>query len=123
MSNSLLLDLVNVETESTETITPDALWHVYVLECQNGRLYTGISTDPARRFRQHVSGKGARFTRANPPLAILGSSVCLSRSDALQREYALKQLSASAKRQVVAQWAVISPTPMEAPAQDSQSQQ
>lgn len=112
---------MKVETESTQAITPDAVWHVYVLQCENGRLYTGISTDPARRFRQHASGKGARFTRANPPVAMLGSSVCLSRSDALQREYALKQLSAPAKRQVVAQWAVISPAPAAAPAPDSQS--
>ncbi|MES2720970.1 MAG: GIY-YIG nuclease family protein [Pseudomonadota bacterium] len=111
---------MNVETESTEAITPDATWHVYVLECQNGRLYTGISTDPARRFREHASGKGARFTRANPPVAMLGSSVCLSRSHALQREYALKQLSAPAKRQVVAQWVVTSPVQTAAPAPDSQ---
>lgn len=111
---------MNVETESTEAITPDVVWHVYVLECQNGRLYTGISTDPVRRFREHATGKGARFTRANPPLTMLGSSVCLSRSDALRREYALKQLSAPAKRQVVQQWAEILPMPAATPAPDSQ---
>lgn len=80
-------------------------WYVYVLVCQNGRLYTGISTDPERRFQQHLSGKGAKFTKANPPAALLGSDQCLSRSDALKREYALKQLSAPAKRKLVAHWA------------------
>ncbi|MDX2298217.1 MAG: GIY-YIG nuclease family protein, partial [Xanthomonadaceae bacterium] len=40
------------------------IWFVYLLECRGGRLYTGITVDVARRFAQHVNGKGARYTRA-----------------------------------------------------------
>jgi len=43
-------------------------WHVYVIECDpDGSLYTGRTTDPARRFRQHASGRGAKYTRSHPP--------------------------------------------------------
>lgn len=46
-------------------------WYVYLLECQNGKIYTGITTDVNRRFDEHLSGTGAKFTRANPPVQIL----------------------------------------------------
>jgi putative endonuclease len=71
-----------------------------VLECRNGSLYTGISTDSARRFQQHLAGTAARYTRAFPPLKILATLTLPSRSAALKGEYAIKQLSPAAKRQL-----------------------
>lgn len=95
------------------------IWHVYVLACRNGRLYTGISTDPARRFAQHLAGKGAMFTRLNPPERLLGSRPCADRSSALRLEYEIKQMSVDDKRRLVASWPV-SAMPAAAPARDSQ---
>ena len=49
------------------------IWWVYMIACRGGRIYTGTAKDPATRFRVHREGKGAAFTRANPPVALLRS--------------------------------------------------
>src|ERR1700755_2864141 len=67
-------------------------WWLYLLACRDGRTYAGIATDVHARFRKHQTGKGARFTRANPPVEILGMRRFDSRSAALKAEHALKQL-------------------------------
>ena len=67
-------------------------WWLYLLACQDGRTYAGIAIDVQARFRRHQSGKGAKFTRSNPPLAILGMRCFDSRSAASKAEHALKQL-------------------------------
>jgi predicted GIY-YIG superfamily endonuclease len=67
-------------------------WWLYVLECRRGVLYTGIAKDVKARFAAHLSGKGAKFTRANRPVAILAKASLRSRGQALRAEYALKQL-------------------------------
>jgi putative endonuclease len=69
-------------------------WYVYIVECRGGRLYTGTSTDPARRYAEHKSGKrGAKFTRAHPPQRLLASLEAGDRSAALRLEAALRRLS------------------------------
>lgn len=73
-------------------------WFLYLIECRDGSLYTGITTDVARRYAQHVSGKGARYTRAHPPLQLLGAVECPDRSTASRAEYALKQRKPAEKR-------------------------
>jgi putative endonuclease len=78
----------------------EACWRVYVLECAGGTLYTGISTDTARRFAEHASGKGARYTRANPPERVLADLQVGSRSLALRVECAIKRLDRRAKRRL-----------------------
>ncbi|MDF0604676.1 GIY-YIG nuclease family protein [Neisseriaceae bacterium TC5R-5] len=78
-------------------------WFVYVLRCSNGALYTGITTDVTRRYAQHCAGKGARYTRLNPPLNIAQIWECENRSRALQMEYAFKQLSSQAKQSFLQQ--------------------
>jgi putative endonuclease len=80
-------------------VTP-TIWQVYVLECVNGSLYTGISTDSTRRYQQHVDGKGARYTRSYPPRRIMAIIAMGSRSSALKAEFAIKQLPAPAKRKL-----------------------
>ena len=47
------------------------LYSVYILECENDKLYTGITTDVERRFREHLSGRGAKFTRMHRPIQIV----------------------------------------------------
>ena len=67
-------------------------WAVYLLECADGRVYTGIARDPEQRLAKHAAGKGARFTRANPPRHLLGWVWVESKSAALKLEIAWKRL-------------------------------
>jgi putative endonuclease len=57
-------------------------WFVYLLECRNGKIYTGTTTDVIRRFDEHLKGTGAKFTRSNPPVQILAVKPCMNRSEA-----------------------------------------
>lgn len=78
-------------------------WYLYMLECRDGALYTGISTDVMRRYAAHCAGKGARYTRLNPPQRIVLVHPFADKSQALKAEYAVKRLSAAIKRQLAAQ--------------------
>jgi putative endonuclease len=73
-------------------------WFVYIIECRDGSLYTGIAIDVARRYALHAAGRGARYTRSHPPLRVLASFEHADRSSAAKAEYAIKQLTAAAKR-------------------------
>ncbi|HEU0118225.1 MAG TPA: GIY-YIG nuclease family protein [Alphaproteobacteria bacterium] len=85
---------------------PSSKWFVYLLECKNGRLYTGITTDLEKRFQKHSLGKGAMFTRLNKPARMLGAKPCRNRSIASKLEYAVKQLTPAKKRAMAAEWSV-----------------
>jgi putative endonuclease len=77
----------------------DSLWQVYLLQCADQSLYAGVTTDLARRRVQHngqLAG-GARYTKARRPVALVWSEACNSRSDAQQREHALRRLSREQK--------------------------
>lgn len=67
-------------------------WAVYLLECADGRVYTGIARDPRQRYAKHLAGKGARFTRSNPPRQLLGWVWVADRGSALRLEIAWKKL-------------------------------
>ena len=69
-----------------------SVWHLYLLECADGSLYAGIATDVERRFREHLSGKGARYTRSHKPACLVASRPMGSRSEALRAELAIKRL-------------------------------
>lgn len=69
-----------------------APWFLYLLECKNGAYYAGITNNLETRFSAHLSGKGARYTRANPPLKILATKLYVDRSAASSAEAALKKL-------------------------------
>lgn len=77
-------------------------WYVYLIECRDGSVYTGIAVDVERRYAEHVAGKGARYTRSHPPARLLAQFPHPDRSSALRAEYAIKQLSPSAKRALCA---------------------
>ncbi|MDR3409837.1 MAG: GIY-YIG nuclease family protein [Formivibrio sp.] len=76
-------------------------WFLYLIECQDGSLYTGITVNVEARFATHASGKGARYTRAHPPLRLLVSIPYPDRSSASKAEYQIKQLSPARKREFV----------------------
>lgn len=72
-------------------------WWLYLLVCRDGRTYAGIATDVVARFAAHSSGKGAKFTRSNPPVRVLGAQSFATKSDALKAEAALKKLGRAEK--------------------------
>lgn len=74
-------------------------WCLYLLECNNGAYYAGITNDLEARFTTHLSGKGARYTRANPPVKIIASKPYLDRSAASIAEARLKALPRNKKLQ------------------------
>jgi putative endonuclease len=80
------------------------VWWLYLLACADGRTYAGIALDVTARFRVHAAGKGSKFTRANPPLRILGAQPFADRSQALQAEYALKRLEKPEKLHWAQRW-------------------
>ena len=67
-------------------------WYLYLIECEGGSFYAGISTDVERRYAEHVAGTGARYTRAFKPQRLIGSKLCGTRSEALKAEIAIKKL-------------------------------
>lgn len=77
-------------------------WFVYLIECRDESLYTGIATDVDRRYAMHVAGRGARYTRSHPPRRLLARFGFPDRSTASRAEYAIKQLTAAQKRALCA---------------------
>jgi len=77
-------------------------WRVYILNCADNTLYTGITTDIERRVNEHnKSNKGARYTRTRRPVTLVYQEACKSRSDASRREYAIKQLNRTEKLKLI----------------------
>lgn len=78
-------------------------WMVYILECEDGSLYTGITTDMNRRIQEHKSGKGGNYTRSHKPLRLVYTESCRDRSDASKREYEIKALSRKKKLEMISE--------------------
>ena len=75
-------------------------WYLYLLECTDGSIYTGITVDVEARYAAHATGRGARYTRSHPPARVLASIEYPDRAAASKAEYAMKQLTAAGKRAV-----------------------
>ena len=82
---------------------PTRHWFIYMVRTAGGLLYTGISTDPLRRLRQHQSGKGARALRGKGPLTLAWQQAVGEKGTALRLEYRLKQQSKAFKEQLITQ--------------------
>ncbi|WP_425125999.1 GIY-YIG nuclease family protein [Burkholderia gladioli] len=75
-------------------------WYLYLIECEDGSVYTGITTDVDARFAQHANGTGARYTRSRKPRAVLASFELTDRSSASRAEYWVKRLTPAQKREL-----------------------
>ncbi len=73
----------------------------YILECADGTFYTGWTTDPARREKQHNAGTGARYTRAHRPVKMVYIEEQPDKITALKRELAIKHLSREQKKKLI----------------------
>lgn len=76
---------------------PAAPYSVYLVRCGDGTLYCGISTDVARRVREHDAGSGAKYTRGRGPVALVATARGLTRSEALGLERRVKRERADRK--------------------------
>ena len=83
------------------TSKPCEDWFVYILKCADGSLYTGITNDLERRFRQHNAGTAARYTRSRLPAVLVYRESAADRGSALRRELAIKALSRPAKNTLI----------------------
>ena len=77
------------------------MWYLYILRCGDGTLYTGITTDVERRLEAHRQGRGAKYTRGRGPLELEYQEECDTHSEALKREYAVKQLPRDEKERLI----------------------
>ncbi|RJG01015.1 GIY-YIG nuclease family protein [Noviherbaspirillum sedimenti] len=77
-------------------------WFLYMIECDDGSIYTGIAINVESRFQAHASGKGAKYTRAHKPRELLLAVRYPNRSIASKAEYEFKRLSAKQKRSWIA---------------------
>lgn len=76
-------------------------WTVYILECADGTLYTGITDDLERRLKAHEAGKGAKYTRGSGPLKLRYREKMPDKSAALRREFELKRLRKCEKLAII----------------------
>lgn len=66
------------------------MWYVYMLECGDGTLYTGVTTDVTRRVAQHAHAQGAKYTRARGVSKLRYTEACATRAEACRREAEIK---------------------------------
>ncbi len=76
-------------------------WFIYILECSDKSLYTGITNNLEKRIKAHNSGKGAKYTRARNPVFLKYYEVVENKSLALKREIAIKRLSRNQKIKLI----------------------
>ncbi|MGR3969772.1 GIY-YIG nuclease family protein [Shewanella sp. 1180_01] len=90
---------LNPAPQKPTPIKSAPLWYLYLVRCANGHLYTGVTTDVARRFSEHQSGgiKSAKYLRGKGPLTLMYQEQVGCQGDALRREIAVKKLSRSQK--------------------------
>jgi putative endonuclease len=83
----------------------EVAWTLYMIRCNDGSLYTGITTDVARRLQEHRDsdglGKGAKFLRGKSPLTLVYTAAVANRSEASRLEYTVKQLTKAEKEALV----------------------
>ncbi len=73
------------------------MWHVYILLCEDGSLYTGSTNNLKKRFLDHKNGKGGHYTRSHKPVKLIYQENCGTKSEALKRESQIKSWSREKK--------------------------
>ena len=76
-------------------------FYCYILECADGTFYTGWTTDPPRREKQHNAGRGARYTRDRRPVKLVYVEELPDRTAAMKRELAIKAMKRARKKMLV----------------------
>ena len=76
-------------------------WFVYILECNDNSLYTGITNGLEKRIIAHNSGKGAKYTKARLPVKLIYKESYKTKSDSLKREFEIKKLKRTEKLKLI----------------------
>ena len=76
-------------------------WYVYIIECKDGKLYTGITNNLEGRIKQHNRGRGCRFTKYRSPVKLLYNEECISKAMALSREARIKSFTRAKKLELI----------------------
>lgn len=76
--------------------------HIYIIECEDGTLYTGWTNNLEKRFAAHCAGKGAKYTRSHKPKAIVYEESFDTPQAAMAREYQIKRMSRKKKLDLIA---------------------
>lgn len=77
-------------------------WLLYILECNDGSFYTGVTKDLKRRLKMHNKGNASRYTRSRRrPVELIYSEQCAGRAQALKRECSVKSLTREKKEMLV----------------------
>ncbi len=76
-------------------------WYVYILECENGTFYTGLTDNLQRRFSEHASGKGGNYTERNRPEEMLYYETFDTRTSAEKREKQIKRWTRDKKNALI----------------------
>ena len=79
----------------------DQPWHIYIIRCSDGKLYTGISNNVEKRVATHNKGNGCRFTKYRCPVVLVYQEYCGSKSAAIRREIEVKGLTRTKKLELV----------------------
>lgn len=77
------------------------MWHIYILLCEDGSLYTGYSNDVEQRFSDHKNGKGGHYTRSHKPVKLIYQETSETKSKALKRERQIKGWSREKKIEIL----------------------
>lgn len=88
---------IKKKTKAKTKVKPKAKWHLYILHCKDGSLYTGITNDIERRLNAHECGKGAKYTRGRGPFKLMHKESFKDRSKASKREAEIKALTREEK--------------------------
>lgn len=83
-------------------MTSNAQWFIYIVQCADGSLYTGITRDLSKRIAQHNAGKGSKYVRSRLPVELIYREPHTSHSSALKREWQIKQLTRQEKEALFA---------------------
>jgi putative endonuclease len=100
LPGALLYNLVIANIIKRPPAMPE--WYVYILQCADQTLYTGVATDIAARTATHNAGKGAKYTRGRLPAVLVYQEKAGERGPALKREHAIKKMRAETKRELIA---------------------
>ena len=77
------------------------MWNIYIIECSDKKLYTGITKDIDRRLKEHSSGHGGRFTKFRGPVKLMFQQQMADKPEAMRREVEIKKMSRREKEELV----------------------
>ncbi|HET7098672.1 MAG TPA: GIY-YIG nuclease family protein [Patescibacteria group bacterium] len=78
------------------------MYYIYIIECFDGSLYTGSTIDVEKRFKDHLVGKGAKYTKSHKPVKVVYQEEFVTKSEALRREIEIKKWPKGKKHAMIA---------------------